>query len=416
MMRTRSQTSHEASQASETNPPTLSARTAARNKASVVAPPATVAAAGSDAINAAEAIPEAEAAANARKPRAKKVKRAVIVAAAPNLEIDPVVGIAPVPAALPAENVATFACPHACGKRFVNEAKLRKHNNAVHAPGKAIIPDLSYVNKLGLTQCRHCLRLYKLVAGAVASHDSCREKLQQDRRAAEDPLKEERRKRVAQERVLRRALAGKAPALSASDAEAASRAIAGWTAHQKHSTPVWFAVVRTILERFTAALERGPDGEDDAETAMMMFLLTSKDVEEWDRGDGFQHVGDGTGVEVPPDDSFPAAPPRDAAADAVKQLTKAGSLFAEGLARRALKVLQRKPLLEMTAAVYGMAKGLLGMEPRERPARVIAGSDDEQAAAAAAGQARGDAEEDDMRSAIGVDTNSTRCYSTHCPY
>ena len=129
------------------------------------------------------------------------------------------------------------------------------------------------------------------MARSVASHTACREKLQQDKRAAEDPRKEEKRKRVAQERAVRLALGGKAPAPSAADAEAASRAINGWAPHQKHRMPVWFAVVRTILENFVAALERGPDGESDAETAILMLLQTSKDVEEWDRGEGFQHVG-----------------------------------------------------------------------------------------------------------------------------
>ena len=405
--RTRSQTSQDASQASEIHSSASATRAAARKLASAVAPAAIVAAAGSDAIYAEDDSPSAAAGTaasgskRASQKASRKARRAAIVAAAPSNEGPPVAAVPVVafPANPPDDNI-TLACPHGdCKTRCGNASKMRKHHNSKHASARMAIPDLSYVNSKGLTQCRHCYALYALVHGSVASHRSCKEMLAKDKRDAADPAKAAKRIQVAKARGMLRTLAGRAPVLNAKDAAAAQRAVEGWKPHQKHSLPVWFAVIRAILAKFVEALEKGPDGVEAAETAIVMFLLTAPIVSEWNEGDGFQEVGDGTGVDVPSDDLYAAPQAQDAAKAAEKQYAKVGSLFAEGLPRRALKTLLRKPLLTVTAARHAQIKELLGMEPRERPIRGAAdGGGGVQAAAvggaAAAAEEQGDSEDD----------------------
>jgi len=53
------------------------------------------------------------------------------------------------------------------------------------------------------------------------------------------------------------------------------------------------------------ALEKGPDGKTDAESAALMLLLTPCTVPAWYEGDGYEEVGDGTGKDPLADLEYP---------------------------------------------------------------------------------------------------------------
>ena len=263
------------------------------------------------------------------------------------------------------EETTTLACAiDTCNHRSKSKKALCKHFGVKHAKESAVIPDLSYVNGMGLTQCRHCFGLYNCNSeGIPNNHKSCAAKLMQDKRDKEAPKIAANRARIAFERTAKRLEEGKTAPLCKKDAAEVARARGQWVPHTQHGLVVWLAVSGGLLEDFLDALESGPDANSEAQATIIKFLQTPQQVMEWNKAGEYQEVGDGTGVEPPVDDAGEVRE-RDAAKVAATQLTKVGQLLSEGLSRKALKVLLRKPLLEINTTLWSNVKLLLAMEPR----------------------------------------------------